>query len=158
MSSTVLVPGQLFANIAFAVPPNNPFVRVPAPTTRTRKKIPVNLPQETLFFGDGRLPTRRSHFARTPIPPRLIPPQAPVLPPDVISADVYPPPDSLRVEIPNATIRVSLPGRVSARIVVNYPPLLSLTCFFSVRLGCAEEQVYGRRTGEVWCGGKRYRH
>lgn len=113
MSSTVtvdLAPGQRSqppANIALGL-----GQIAPAPT-QTRKRIRLNLPKETVFTvdGDGRRLRSRSLFARTPIPPRLIPPQLPVPPPDVISADIYPP-DSLRVEIP-PTIDVSLPGRVS---------------------------------------------
>lgn len=107
-----LAPSQRSPNIA----PHIPLVqRQIAPTPNRRlKKIRLNLPKETVFFGvgDGRFPLTRSHFARTPIPPRLVPSQPPVLPPDVVSADIYPP-DGLRVEIPD-TINVSLPGRVSA--------------------------------------------
>ena len=65
ISSTVLPPGQLFANIALAG-------QIASVFTRTLRK-------RTFFVGDARLPTS-SHFARTPIPPRLIPPQAPILP------------------------------------------------------------------------------
>ena len=64
ISSTVLPPGQLFANIALAG-------QIASVFTRT-------LTERTFFVGDARLPTS-SHFARTPIPPRLIPPQAPIL-------------------------------------------------------------------------------
>ncbi|KAH9053318.1 hypothetical protein EDB87DRAFT_1652018 [Lactarius vividus] len=88
--------------------------RPPSPTANTvtvtqkSNKATVNLPKETVPAGDGRPPTRSS-FARTPIPPHLIPPQPPVPPPDVISADIYPP-DILRVEVPD-TVEVFLPGK-----------------------------------------------
>ncbi|KAI9436935.1 hypothetical protein H4582DRAFT_366964 [Lactarius indigo] len=88
--------------------------RPPSPTvnavtvTQKSNKATVNLPKETVPAGDGRPPTRSS-FARTPIPPHLVPPQPPVAPPDAISADIHPP-DNLRVEVPN-TIEVFLPGK-----------------------------------------------
>ncbi|KAH9171750.1 hypothetical protein EDB89DRAFT_2114402 [Lactarius sanguifluus] len=88
--------------------------RPPSPTanavtvTQKSNKATVNLPKETVPAGDGRPPTRSS-FARTPIPPHLVPPQPPVPPPDVISADIHPP-DNLRVEVPD-TVEVFLPGK-----------------------------------------------
>ncbi|KAH9067004.1 hypothetical protein EDB83DRAFT_2542288 [Lactarius deliciosus] len=88
--------------------------RPPSPTanavivTQKSNKATVNLPKETVPAGDDRPPTRSS-FARTPIPPHLVPPQPSVPPPDVISADIHPP-DNLRVEVPD-TVEVFLPGK-----------------------------------------------
>ncbi|KAH8981991.1 hypothetical protein EDB86DRAFT_3106937 [Lactarius hatsudake] len=88
--------------------------RPPSPTvnavtvTQKSNKATVNLPKETVPAGDDRPPTRSS-FARTPIPPHLVPPQPPVPPPDVISADIHPP-DNWRVEVPD-TVEVFLPGK-----------------------------------------------
>ena len=98
--------------------PPSPTANAPAPSQKPNKAT-VNLPKETLPAGDGRL--TRPSFARTPIPPHLVPPQRHVPPPDVSSADIHPP-DSLRVEIPN-TIDVFLPGRV------NLSPLIPLVAF-----------------------------
>ena len=86
------------------------------PPSQKPNKATVNLPKETLPDGDG-----RSSFARTPIPLHLVPSQPHVPPPDVTSANIYPP-DNLRVEIPN-TIDVFLPGRVRSWFF-NAPQLL----------------------------------
>ncbi|KAH8999723.1 hypothetical protein EDB92DRAFT_2080754 [Lactarius akahatsu] len=87
--------------------PPSPTANV-VPVAQKSNKATVNLPKETVPAGDGRPPTRSS-FARTPIPPHLVPPQPPVPPPDVISADIHPP-DNLRVEVPD-TVEVFLPGK-----------------------------------------------
>ena len=90
------------------------------PPSQKPNKATVNLPKETVPAGDGRPPTRSS-FARTPIPPHLVPPQPSVPPPVVISADIHPP-DTFRGETPN-TIDIFLPGKVSASSFICSVPL-----------------------------------
>jgi hypothetical protein len=157
MSSTLTAdrdlqaPGQrsaTSANFKFALPPPPPYTPLrlgqiaPAAPTKRTPKIRLNLPKETVVVlaADGRLRSTRSHFARTPIPPRLVPPQKPVPPPDVITTEIYPP-DSLRVEIPNS-IDVFLPGQVSVPWTL-IPSVAISDVFSSVRLGCGEEKVHG---------------
>jgi hypothetical protein len=123
-------------------PSHSPFVfgQFAQAPKQTRKKIRLNLPKETIYAVDGdgrRLPSTRSHFARTPIPPRLVPPQLPVPPPDVSSADIYPP-DGLRAEIP-PTVDVFLSRQVSAWSLI---PSVAFSDLFSVRLGDGEGTVY----------------
>lgn len=95
--------------------PPSPTANAPAVNQKSNKAT-VNLPKETVPAGDGRPPTRSS-FARTPIPQHLVPPQPPVPPPDVISADIHPP-DNLRVDVPG-TIDVFLPGKVSGWFLIT---------------------------------------
>ena len=106
--------------------PPSPTANAPAPSQKPNKAT-VNLPKETVPAGDGR--STRSSFARTPVPPHLVPPQRHVAPPDVTSADIHPP-DSLRVEIPN-TIDVFLPGRVSLSSLIISFTFSDLFYFFS---------------------------
>lgn len=96
-----------------------------APQNQKVKKTIVNLPKETTPAVDGR-PTERAHFARTPIPLHLVPPQPPPSPPDVISAVIHPE-DGLRTSIPD-TVDVFLPAKVSCS---SATVCLSLILFFS---------------------------
>jgi hypothetical protein len=95
-------------------PPSPTAVTLANVTTQSQKgkgkKTTVNLPKETVPGGDGE-PSKRTPFARTPIPLHLVPPQPSIPPPDVISAVIHPE-DSSRVNIPSV-IDVFLPGRVS---------------------------------------------
>lgn len=84
------------------------LVNVAAQNQKVKKTI-VNLPKETTPAIDEK-PSERAHFARTPLPLHLIPPQPSPSPPDVISAVIHPE-DSLRTSIPD-TVDVFLPAKV----------------------------------------------
>jgi hypothetical protein len=100
------------------------LVNTVAQNQKVKKSI-VNLPKETTLAVDGK-PPERAHFARTPIPPHLVPPQPSPSPPDVISAVTHPE-DSLRTTVPD-TVDVFLPAKVSYSSVAV---CLSLIFFFS---------------------------
>jgi len=89
--------------------PTAAVVNATAAQNQKLKKTIVNLPKESVPGVDGE-PSTRSSFARTPIPPHLVPPHPLPSSPDVISA-VINPPDRLRETLPD-TIDVFLPGKV----------------------------------------------
>jgi hypothetical protein len=93
-------------------PPSPTAVALASATAQTQKakKVVVNLPKETTPAVDGK-PSERTHFARTPIPLHLVPPEPSVPPPDIFSATIHPE-DSLRTSIPEM-IDVFLPAKVS---------------------------------------------
>lgn len=80
-----------------------------APRLKTKKVI-VNFPRETIpSEGDDGTPVRQT-WARTPVHPSELP-QAPAAhPPEIMSADPYPP-DAWRYYLPD-TVDVFLPGKV----------------------------------------------
>jgi hypothetical protein len=122
------------------------LANAPTPTQKA-KKVVVNLPKETVTAVDGK-PTERTHFARTPIPLHLVPPQPPVPPPDIISAAIHPD-DSLRMSVPN-TVDVFLPAKVSHCFFVCRHLLVTNLCLPAC-LGSTEEKVHRGEAGEARC-------
>ncbi|KAI0960912.1 hypothetical protein AcV7_000159 [Taiwanofungus camphoratus] len=80
-----------------------------APATKT-KKVVVNLPRETIE-PEGEQAPARPPWARTPLRPSSLPEQVDVQPPEVATAESYPP-DSWRYNLPN-TVDVFLPGKAA---------------------------------------------
>jgi|SRR6266850_526745 len=116
-----------------------------AAQTQKAKKVVVNLPKETAPAVDGK-PPERTHFARTPIPLHLVPPEPSVPPPDVLTATIHPE-DSLRTSVPEM-IDVFLPAKVSYIFsVVIYHSLI----FLPACLGGTEEKVHRGEAGEARC-------
>jgi hypothetical protein len=86
-----------------------------APPQKT-KKVVVNIPRETIpFEGDGeahddRGPPRREIWAREPLRPSEIPAVVNTIPPEPISADLFPT-EEWRARLPSV-VHVFLPGKV----------------------------------------------
>ncbi|THH17190.1 hypothetical protein EW146_g3571 [Bondarzewia mesenterica] len=91
---------------------NAPSLAMPAApaVTQKLKKGTVSFPRETISGEDGE-PATYPPWARTPIPPHLVPEQLAVDPPESTSAEIYPP-DFWRREIPD-TVDVFLPGKAA---------------------------------------------
>jgi hypothetical protein len=129
-------------------PPSPTAVAVANVTAQNQKakKFVVNLPKETISAVDGQ-PPERAHFARTPIPLHLVPPQPSVRPPDVVSAIIHPE-DSLRINVPD-TVDVFLPAKVSC--IFFFAIYYFLTIRFQACLGSTQEKVYRGEAGEARC-------
>ena len=90
------------------VSPLPPPIVAPVVAAPKAKKVVVNLPKETVQDGDEK--GTRPSWARTPLPPSEVHEYGEMPPPDLLTAESFPP-DAWRHTLP-PTVDVFLPGKV----------------------------------------------